>query len=829
MPVSARERLRLAPEELRRRCDPATLGFRSTREVEPRDGAAGQHRALRALDFAVEVSQLGYNVFATGPAGTSKRETIETRLGERARTQPPPVDAVFLFNFEDPGRPLCVTLPPGQGRRLARTMAAFVTQAAREIPNAFESESYRRRRAGVTEPFEHEREAMLEQVRSFARSRGLELEVTPAGVASVPLVHGRPVTPQEFQQLPEETRHQLSAAGHEVEERMNSVVPALRELEARAGERVRVLDREVVLFAVGHLIDEVKQAHADSPALGAWLERAREDVVDNYGGFLADAEQAQLAAPVRAMLGHSMEAFRARYEVNPFVTGEQDGAPVVVERNPTFARLFGRIEFETTLGAAITDHRHIKPGSIHAASGGYMILRAEDVLRQPFVWERLKEILRTGQARVENLGEQFTLFPTATLTPDPVPVQVKIVLTGSVELYELLHTLDEDLAELFRVRADFDVQMPWEQEEPAQYAAYISSLVARDGLLHFDAGAVARVVEDGARRAADQGKLSTRYEDTANLLTEASHWAAQTGSELVRAEHVEQAIRERRGRSDLIEQRLAEMVDEGTVHIELRGSSVGQLNGLAVLALGDYEFGHPTRITATTAIGGGEVVSIDRESKLTGKIHDKGFLTLRGYLEQRYGGQLPLALSASLTFEQSYGGLEGDSASSAELYALLSSLAVAPIDQGIAVTGSVDQYGRVQAVGGVTEKVEGFFAACERAGLTGAQGVIIPASNQRHLMLDEQVVAAVREGRFHVWATHSVDEGIELLTGLPAGERAPDGTYPEGTIHRRAHDRLTEMARAAREWGRDHRGEGGRAGAEEEHRGRDALRPRSAP
>ncbi|MGP0103335.1 MAG: Lon protease family protein [Solirubrobacteraceae bacterium] len=802
--MNARERLRLTPEELRRRCDPAELGLRSTAEVEPGDGAAGQERALRSIDFAVEVSQLGYNVFATGPAGTGKRETIEARLRERARTQPAPRDVVFLFNFEEPGRPLCATLAPGQGRRLERAMVAFVRQAGREIPSAFESESYRRRRSEAVEPFEHEREEMLEEVRTFARSRGLELEITPAGAVTIPLVHGRPVSPHDFQQLPEETRRQFNAAGHEVEQRMNSVVPQLREIDARVRERVRALEREVVLFAVGHLIDAVKREHADSQPVGAWLERAREDVVDNYGGFLADAEQTQATMSVGAMLGRGIDAFRARYEVNLFVAGEQDGAPVVVERNPTFPRLFGRVEFESMFGAAITDHRHIKSGAIHAASGGYMILRAEDVLRQPFVWDKLKEILRTGQARVENLGEQFTLFPTATLTPDPVPIDVKIVLTGSGELYELMHALDEDVAELFRVRADFDVQMPWTQA--AGYAAFISAQVARHGLRHFDASAVARVLEHGARRAAHQGKLSTRFEEIADLVTEASHWAGLAGAELVAAEHVEQAIRERRGRSDLIEQRLAEMVDEGTVHIELQGSAIGQLNGLAVVALGDYDFGHPARITATTAMGGGELVSIDRESKLSGRVHDKGFLTLHGYLEQRYGNGVPLSLSASVTFEQSYAGLEGDSAASSELYTLLSSLAEAPIDQGIAVTGSVDQHGRIQAVGAVTEKVEGFFDACARAGLTGEQGVIIPASNRRHLMLEERVVDAVREGRFHVWAVASVDEGIELLTGVRAGERDADGSYPEGTLHRRVQDRLTAMARAAREWGRQTRG-----------------------
>ncbi|MGO8905844.1 MAG: Lon protease family protein [Solirubrobacteraceae bacterium] len=800
--LSPRDDLRLGAEALRRRCDPASLGLRTTADVEPADGAAGQQRAIRALDFAIDVSQLGYNVFATGPAGTGKRETVEARLRTHARARPAPNDIVFLFNFEEPNKPLCATLAPGQGRRLSRTMGAFVQQAAREIPNAFESESYRRRRAEVVEPFDRERQEMLEQVRTFARSRGLDLEITPAGVVSIPLVHGRPVTPQEFEQLPEQTRHELDAAGHELEQRMNSVIPQLRELDSRVRQRVRALDREVVLFAVGHLIDDVKREHADSEAVTAWLERAREDVVDNYGGFLAEAQQAQMMPPMTAMLGRGAEAFHARYEVNLFVAGDDQGAPVVVERNPTFTRLFGRIEFETTLGAAVTNHRHIRAGAVHAASGGYMILRADEVLRQPFVWEKLKETLRSGRAQVENLGEQFTLFPTATLTPDPVPVDVKVVLVGSGELYELMHALDEDVAELFRVRADFDVQMPWEEQEPRSYAAFISAQVQGQGLRHFDAGAVARVVEHGARRAAHQGKLSTRFQEIAELITEASHWGARGGAELVGAEHVEQAISERRNRSDLLEHRLAEMVDEGTLHIELQGAAIGQLNGLAVVMMGDYAFGHPTRITATTAPGGGELVSIDRESKLSGKIHDKGFLTLRGYLEQCYGDSVPLSLSASLTFEQSYAGLEGDSASSGELYTLLSSLAEAPIDQGIAVTGSVDQYGRIQAVGGVTEKVEGFFAACERAGLTGGQGVIVPATNRSQLMLDERVVEAVREGRFHVWAVESVDQGIEILTGLPAGERGADDNYPEGTLHRRVQDRLTAMARTARDWSR---------------------------
>jgi predicted ATP-dependent protease len=802
--MSAREELRLAAAELRRRCDPASLGFRTTAEVEPAAAAAGQQRALRAIDFAVEVDQRGYNVFATGPDGTGKRDAIEARLRSHARDRPPPPDIVYLFNFDEPSRPRCVALPTGAGPRLAHAMTAFVERAAVEIPNAFQSQSYQQRRSAVMAPLERERAQQLEDIRSFARSRSLELEVTPAGMTMTALLGGQRVTRERFEQLPEQARRELEAASGEVEERVAAVLPALRDIDARARARIQGLDREVVLFAVGHLIDDIKREHGEVAEVGNWLDRVREDVIDNYRGFLPQADQGQAARPpLERRAARSADEFRARFEVNAFVTSAADSAPVVVERDPTFGHLFGRIEFEAVRGAAVTDHRHLIAGAIHRANGGYLVLRASDVVRQPFVWDKLKETLRSACAQIENPGEQFTMFPTATLAPDPVPLDVKVVLVGSPALFELMNAADEDVRELFRVRADFDVQMLWGEEEQAQYAAFVSDQVARQGLRQFGADAVARIVEEGAREAAHQGRLSTRFQGIADLLTEASHWATRADAEVVGADHVEQAVRERRGRSDLVEQRLAEMVDEGTVHIELTGEAIGQLNGLAVITIGDYAFGRPARITATTAPGGGELVSIDRESRLSGSIHTKGFLTLRGYLEQRYGNGVPLSLSASLTFEQSYGMTEGDSASSTELYALLSCIAEAPIAQGIAVTGSVDQYGNVQAVGGVTEKIEGFFAACQRAGLTGEQGVVIPAANRRHLMLDAPVLDAVAAGRFHVWAVADVDQGIEILTGVGAGARGQDGSYPEGSVHRRVQDRLVAMAAAAREWSRD--------------------------
>lgn len=800
-PSARRPDLQVEPGALRRRCDPASLPFQTTAELTPHDGTGGQQRALRALDLAVGIDHVGYNVFATGPRGLSKREAVQARLEEHAAGRPAAPDVVFLFNFEDPDTPLCASLPAGDGRRLEVSMRAFVAHATREIPMAFESDSYQRRRGELLERLEREREQLIEPVRSFARSRGLDLEITPAGAVTIPIVHGRPVTPQEFTHLPEEERRRAGDSSREVKQRMDAIVPDLRRLDSKAREEMKRLQREVVLYAVGHLIDDVAREHADSAAVGAWLERAREDLVENYEGFMAGAEQAELPPPVRAMVGRGVEAFRARYEANAFVSREPGrGAPVIVERNPTYPRLFGRIEFETSLGAVMTDHRRIRPGAIHRARGGYLILRAEDVLGQPFAWQKLKDVLRSRQARVENPGEQYTLFPTATLTPEPVPVDVKVVLVATGELYTLLHALDDEVAELFRIRADFDVQMRREDEEVAAYAAFAAAQVADNDLPPLDAAAVALLVELASRRAAHQDRLSTRFSEARDLVVEAAHEAVSDGAQVVGAAHVERAAAARRERSSLLEERIGEAIGEGVIEIDVRGSRVGQLNGLAVVQQGDHAFGHPARITATTATGGGELVSIDRESDLTGKIHDKGFLTLRGYLEQSYGGRAPLALSASITFEQSYGGLEGDSASSTELYALLSSLADAPIEQGVAVTGSVDQYGRVQAVGGVTEKVEGFFAACEREGLTGEQGVVIPAANVRHLMLDERVVAAVREGRFAVWAVSSIDEGLEILTGVPAGARGADGTYPEDSIHGRVQARLLEMASLARKW-----------------------------
>jgi lon-related putative ATP-dependent protease len=800
----------LDPDALRRVYAPDGLGFASTEEVEPLDGTVGQARATEAIAFGLDAQVAGYNIFATGPVGVGKRTSLEEHLQEHARRRPPPGDWVYLHNFREPRHPIAVLLASGQGNRLAGDMRRFLQDARRELAAAFESETYARRQHEVTEPIEREQQAAMAELRERAEAGAIAVEFTPTGVMTVPLRGGQPMTPAEFGQLPEPVRARYQAALEELGPRTQAFLTKMRALQRESRERLRALEREVALFAVGHLIDELKERYASSAKLVQGLTAVAEDVTENRGQFQALGQDGgpELPSPLLQGIAGGPEQALGRYEVNVFVAHEADGgAPVVLETNPTYPNLFGRIEHHGVLGGGfVTDHRMLRPGAVHRANGGYLMLPAAEVLAQPLVWLKLKDVLRTGQIRLENLAEQYALFPTATLTPEPIELDVKVVLVGSPLLYGLAYTLDEDVRKLFRVKAEFDWRLRWDGDGARGYAAFLSAQVRRAGLRHFDAGAVARVIEHGARLAEDREWLSTQFVEIAGIAAEASHWASKDGSQLVGAEHVERAIEQKVRRSDLIEQRLLEMVGDGTLLLDFDGQRVGQVNGLSVIDLGDYTFGHPVRITASAGPGRGALVSIERETELSGHIHDKGFLILSGYLRERYGGERRIALAAHLTFEQSYQQIEGDSAASAELYALLSDLAGVPLRQDIAVTGSVNQHGELQAIGGVNEKIEGFHRACRLRELTGRQGVIIPESNVRHLMLSGEVVDSLREGRFHVWSARTVDEGVELLTGIPAGEREADGSFPEGTLHARVEERLERWARMAEAESKEDRG-----------------------
>jgi lon-related putative ATP-dependent protease len=790
----------LTAEDLRRSLDPADLPFASTAEVEPLDGMMSQPRAGEALELALDIDVPGYNVFATGAAGTGKRAVLEAELRRRAAARPAPRDWVYLHDFADPTRPAAVALPAGRGPDLAADVAALVEESRRGIAEAFESDRYRERHRVVHERVDGRRRQVIEQLQQLGRARDVDLELTPAGVVSMPLVDGESIAPEAFMQLPPERQAAYQQAVHELESDVRQAFTRLRALEREGREELAQLDHEVALFAIGHLVDEMKRRWSEADRLGAWLDALREDLIEHVDLLRAEGSEPSAPAGLAALIPGRRQDFVDRYEVNVLVTHEAGAAaPVVAVYDCSYYELFGRIEYETVYGAALTDHRHVRAGAAHRAAGGYLLLHAPDVLSKPFVWGRLKELLRTRKARIENLGAQYMLFPSASLEPEPIDVDLTVVLVGSTELYRLLQAIDPDVRQLFKVRADFDTEAAWDEETVGGYAAFVRQQVRDHGLPDFDRTAVARLVEHGSRLADDRERLSTHLPEIADIVREAAHAATADGAGLVTAAHVERSLRDRRRRSDLPEQRLRRHTIQGDLHVDVTGSVTGQVNGLAIVGLGDHAFGHPIRITATVAAGDGKVVDIDREAELSGPIHDKGVLILAGLLRHLYCRDTALALRASLVFEQSYGPVEGDSASSAELLALLSALADVPIHQRVGVTGSVDQHGHMQAIGGVNEKIEGFFALCREHGLTGDQGVIIPTANLRHLMLDHEVVDAVRDGRFHVWATDTIDEAIELLTGTIAGVPAADGTYPEHTFHGRAQARIARLAALARE------------------------------
>jgi lon-related putative ATP-dependent protease len=758
----------LGTGDLTHRCDPASLGFASTAELEPLTEVVGQPRAVQAVDLALSMRGRGYNIFATGPAGTGRRTTLETLLRQRAEERPAPPDVVYVYDFKKPQAPRALTLPAGRGRQLEQDLQTFVTQAREQIPLAFESSSYQERHRQIHESMNRRREEIIGPLREEALKRGIGLQLTPAGLVTVPIIRGRPATPEEFEQLPEPVRDRYLRSLEELREPTAAAIQELRRIERESRDAHVELDREVGEFAAGHLVDELKSRWSDSQEVLGWLDDLRGDMIEHLGEFRTEQQGPEMLPPVIAA---AREAFFRRYAVNCFVTNDPDGhAPVVVEPLAGYYDVFGRIEYEAAMGAFATDHLHLRAGALHRANGGFLVLQALDVLRQPFVWDRLKEALRRGKARLANLGSQVTLFPTAALEPDEIDLDIKVVLVGPGDVYHLLHALDEDMRGLFKIRADFDDQMPRDEEGIRHYARFVNRVARANGQIPFAADAVARLVEHGSRLAGHRERLTTRFGRLSDVVEEAAEWAARAGQDVVRAQDVQRALDERVYRSNLVEQRLREMTEEGTLRVETEGAVVGQVNGLAVISLGDHSFGRPTRISATASPGDGTVVNIDREVELSGPIHDKGFLILAGFLRARFAHNRPLSLSASIVFEQSYSPHEGDSASSAELYALLSALSGVPLRQDVAVTGSVDQHGRIQAVGGVNEKIEGFFDLVRTSGELHGHGVLIPRTCLSQLMLRHDVVEAAEDGRFRVWAVDTVDDGLAILTGRPAVE-----------------------------------------------------------
>ncbi|MFZ5442809.1 MAG: Lon protease family protein [Myxococcota bacterium] len=793
----------LAPAALLQSCRPADVPFESTDQAPELTAPVGQERALEALRFGIGIPRDGFNLFAIGPSGVGKSTLLKEALTRQAASGAAPSDWCYVHDFDNPERPRALELPPGVGGRLQREMSQAVAELRTSMNAAFESEEYRTRKQRLHTRFKEQQEAALGEVQERARGRDIAVVQTESGLVLGPLRDGEPLDPEKFGELPKAQQLRLQEAMEAVGAELQELLKKFREWGRAHMEDLKALDAEIAATVAHRSLEAVQKEFASFPAVADWLKALERDVIASADEFLQASPEDVEAAVRRAFKpnGHG-PSFR-RYVVNLLVDQSGvKGAPVVHEDNPTWANLIGRIEHESQFGALVANFTLIRAGAFHRANGGYLVLDALKVLQRPWAWEAIKRTLRARQIRIESLGQSAGLVSTVTLEPEPIPLrETKVVLTGERTLFYLMSALDPDVPELFKVLVDFEDRMDRSAESQATYCQLVASLVKKEGARPFDRGAVARTIDFAARKAGDGEKLSLHLRGVVDLIREADYCARERKHDRVGADDVQAAIDAQERRGNRVKERLLEGVRRGEILISTAGERVGQVNGLAVFQLGEQSFGTPTRITARVRLGKGEVVDIEREVELGGPIHSKGVLILSGFLGGRFARDFPLAFGASLVFEQSYGQMEGDSASMAELCALLSALSEVPIRQALAITGSVNQHGDYQVIGGVNEKIEGFFDVCAQAGLTGQQGVVIPQSNVKNLMLRRDVVRAVEEGKFHLYAAKNVDEVLELLTGQEAGERDASGKFPAGTVNARVEARLAAFAEAAKSFG----------------------------
>jgi lon-related putative ATP-dependent protease len=777
----------------------------TTEALKPTDEIIGQDRAQKALRFGLEIRERGFNIYVAGIPGTGRRTAVKNFLDELAKTKPKADDWVYVNNFSNPYEPFAIRLPPGMGTTLKTDMAAFIEETRRALPRAFESEDYATKRQEALGKLDKERAEIIAQVNESASKQGFTIQMGPTGLIIIPVIDNKPLTQEEFEALPEETKTGIIKKREALDTDLRAGFRKVRELDVKGMEVVTKLNSEIALYAIGHLLTGLKEKYGKINEVLAYIDSVQKDILDNLGVFLGSPQQQpppqQGQVPPQFQQWLEKDLALRKYEINVAVdNGGLAGAPVVYEETPSYQNLLGKAEKEVKFGVVTTDFMMIRPGSVHKANGGYLVIPVLDLFRYPFAWDGLKSALKTEKVRIEEPGEQAGFIPTRGLKPQPIPLNVKVILIGTPDINQILHQGDPDYPELFKVRADFDTVMDRTDENAKRYAIFICTLCKRFSLKHLDNTAVAKVVEYGSRLAEDQKKLSTRFSGVADLIREASFYAVQEKARYITVKHIQKAIEEKIYRSNLIQEKIQEFIGRGVFLIDTEGSKVGQINGLSVMEMGDFAFGRPSRVTASVAVGRDGIVDIERQAQLGGPTHTKGVLILGGYLADKYAQDKPLSLAAKLVFEQSYGGVDGDSASSTELYAILSALSGLPIRQSIAVTGSVNQRGEVQAIGGVNEKLEGFFEVCKAKGLNGKQGAMIPASNVQNLMLKEEILEAAKAGKFSIHAVTTIDEGIEFLTGVPAGEQQADGSYKEGTVNYLVNKKLQEMAETVRKY-----------------------------
>ena len=799
---------KIAPEKLRWRLDPAALSFETTAELKPLEEIIGQRRGIEAFQFALGMQQPGFNLFVTGAPGTGRLGMVKKLLSDIAGQEKAPDDLCYVNNFKSPEAPVLLRFKAGQGSAFKEEMAKLIETLSREVPQLFESQEYIARKKEIVQSYEKRTRDFFKGLDKKVRDKGFRLVTMTDGQEGrqelMPVVDGEPKPMLYLEEMVEKNRFpseefkEIKEKYDQLKEEIDAIFMEVRELQNELAEKGRQADRTMFRNLASKFVTPLKEKY-DQPKVGRYLDALLEDMTDNFLVFMAQKQMEGLPPGLLAAQGG--DRFMD-YRINLLVdNSEQKTPPVLIESFPNYRNLFGGIErVVDRSGVWRTDFNKILCGSFVKANGGYLVLNLLDLLVEPGVWPALKRALKTEKMEIQAF-DPFYWFTSTSLKPEPIDIEVKVIVIAEPRLYQLLRYFDEDVAKIFKVRADFDTSMDNTDEAIGQLLSFISQKNAEEKVLPFDRSGAAALIEHAVRLSGRTEKISLRLSHLTDLVREADYWARKAKSETVSAKHMAEAIEARIFRSNLIEEKIQEMIKRGSLLIDTEGEVVGQVNGLAVVNLGDHMFGYPTRITATTAMGREGVINIEREAELAGSIHNKGVFILAGYLRRNYAQDKPLSMSAAIAFEQSYGGIDGDSASSSELYALLSSLSGVAISQAIAVTGSVNQKGEVQAIGGVNEKIEGFFDICRQHGeLNGSQGAIIPAANGKDLMLRQDVVEAAAKGLFHVWAVRNIDEGLEILTGQEAGVRGPDGEFAAGSINGRANARLRELAEGLRQF-----------------------------
>jgi len=795
----------LKPDQLYRKCDPNKLGFETTVDIDQEVNIVGQERISDAINFGMNIPHPGYNIFVLGPSGAGKREIVRDFFESKAKSDPTPQDWIYVHNFDQSDQPHAIELPPGMGREYQQDIDNLIDEMQTALSAAFESEEYQNRRQSIFETFKDKQAELFDKLQDKAKQEGLAMIKTPSGIAFAPRDDEGVLSPDEVNNLSDDQRDEIRKKIEILQEELQKILQQVPLWQREAKQEIKELNKEIASFAIGGLINELIEKYKPYEKVTEHIDQIQNQIIENADDFLPSEGQEASNIIEAISQQRSRDSLRMdRFKVNVVIDNSNcDGAPVIFENNPTFTNLIGRFDHYAQMGTLMTDFRMIKPGALHRANDGYLILDALKILTKPYAWEGLKRALQSREIEIESMAQSLSLISTVSLKPEPIPLNVKIALVGDRLLYYLLVQHDHEFSELFKVEADFESEIEWDDTHQDLYAKLIATVIRKEKAKPFNREAVARVIEQSARQASDSERLNTRLQDLSEIIIEADYWATQHNREVVSDEDVQSAIDEKIRRGDRLRDKMQESILRDINIISTDGERIGQINGLSVFALGSFLFGKPTRITAQISLGKGQVIDIEREVDMGGPIHSKGVLILSGFLKGRYAQNIPLSLSASLVFEQSYGGVDGDSASSTELYALLSAIAEVPLKQNLAVTGSINQHGDVQAIGGVNEKIEGFYDICKKRGLTGDQGVLIPKANVKHLMLRQDVIDSVTAGEFHIYPVDHIDDGIEILTGIKAGEKQEDGSYPEGTINRMVKDQLENMAKRLAKFAKD--------------------------